>query len=624
MNIFEPLKYRFQRPDPASETDSGTKNHSRLVSITYPVTSGVTNRTLDYNFDAISRLTSIGDGTITLEAIDYLGLQTVVNRAHSQSGVDVTYVTSGSTSSDSQDQYTGIDRFERIVDQRWTASGTDKDRFKYAYDENGNRRYRTNELDHNFDELYQADGSSNGYDKLNQLVEFQRGTLTTGTFTISSETRRQVWNGDALGNFETVTTDSTTDTRTHNRQNQLTQTVIGSTTTTLAYDNAGNMIDDGPNALGYDAWNRLVTVNSSARYAYDAINRRLKEDVRAFVYSNNWQVLEERASGAVAYRYAWSPVYVDAMITRDKYVSGSMTERLYVLADANYNVTALVDTSGTVLERYVYDPFGTPTKLATNWSTYSGSDRVWVFLHQGGRWDATPGMYHFRRRDLSSVLGRWEKVDPIGYRAGDSNLVRYENNRPLASLDYLGLVARTCTATDFFRPSSFHSAGALLNLRDPDLETPAELCKAWALIQVQIGTKWMDDLPNCPCTIKVPPAANNSGTFEEPKPASQWYHPGASWCMRQVHFPMTPWGRKEVFPAGQQCCYNEKGKLITDGAAAGTPDFYAPLAGPLQALMHYLEDVGPFETCKAAGMLDVYLRYRKPNNGNNCPPLKIG
>jgi len=32
--------------------------------------------------------------------------------------------------------------------------------------------------------------------------------------------------------------------------------------------------------------------------------------------------------------------------------------RFYVQQDANYNVTAITDDAGTVLERYQYDPYG--------------------------------------------------------------------------------------------------------------------------------------------------------------------------------------------------------------------------------------------------------------------------
>ncbi len=82
--------------------------------MTYP-----NGRVLNYNYTAaidaaISRLSSLSDSSATLESFDYLGLATVVKRAHSQPGVDLTYIKqSGESTGDAGDQYTGLDRFGR-------------------------------------------------------------------------------------------------------------------------------------------------------------------------------------------------------------------------------------------------------------------------------------------------------------------------------------------------------------------------------------------------------------------------------------------------------------------------------------------------------------------------------
>src|SRR6266540_6709196 len=160
---------------------SGGANHSPLVSMTYP-----NGRVLTYNYstgldDTINRLSSLSDNSATLESYAYLGLGTVVKRAHPQPGVDLTYIKqTGESNGDAGDQYTGLDRFGRVVDQRWivTSGGSHTDRFKYGYDRDSNRLYRTNEVNHSFDELYHANGANNGYDSLNQLVSFARGTLS--------------------------------------------------------------------------------------------------------------------------------------------------------------------------------------------------------------------------------------------------------------------------------------------------------------------------------------------------------------------------------------------------------------------------------------------------------------
>jgi hypothetical protein len=64
---------------------------------------------------------------------------------------------------------------------------------------------------------------------------------------------------------------------------------------------------------------------------------------------------------------------------------------------------ALVDTGGNVQERYVYDPYGSMTILAANWTTRGSSSYSWVYGHQGGRLDNATGAGFFswpRFRDL--------------------------------------------------------------------------------------------------------------------------------------------------------------------------------------------------------------------------------
>src|SRR5262249_43241065 len=158
----------------------------------------------------------------------------------------------------------------------------------------------------------------NGYDNLNQLTSFQRGTLNAGkTGLVGSASRSQSWSPDAAGNFNSVTSDGTTQTRSHNKQNEITS-VAGATTP--AYDANGNLTrDETGRQLVYDAWDRLVQVkdaggNVLVTYRYDALGRRISATAggvtRDLYYSDAWQVLEERVGGQAQIQYVWSPVYV--------------------------------------------------------------------------------------------------------------------------------------------------------------------------------------------------------------------------------------------------------------------------------------------------------------------------
>jgi RHS repeat-associated protein len=360
----------------------------------------------------------------------------------------LTYI--GTGTGDGGDQYTGLDRFGRVVEQKWynNTTATTTDDFKYGYDRDSNVLWRTNEINHNFDELYHANGSSNGYDNLNQLVAFARGTLNAGHDTISSPSHSINYTLDAEGNFSSTQTDGGASvSRTHNKQNEVT----GVGAATLTFDANGNLTkDDAGQQYVYDAWNRLVAVKNSGgttivSYKYDGLSHRIVENpgtVHDLYYDAAWQVLEERWAGVstATIQYVWSPVYIDALVLRDRSTqnNGTLDERLCVQEDANYNVTALINGSGSVVERYVYDPYGKQSVLDANFNTRSSSSYAFNIGFQGLRLDTTSGLYNERNRDLHPGLGRWIQTDPLGFGGGDTNLYRAEGNRPTNVTDPSG------------------------------------------------------------------------------------------------------------------------------------------------------------------------------------------
>ena len=451
-------------------------NHSRLTGVTYPdgYTVAYTYTSLD---DAANRPTSLtglpatGSTTaVKLEAFKYLGVGTVIERSRAEVTVTLSMVNPTGAAGDAGDKYTGLDRFGRIVDMKWakgtTATSTVVDRYGYTYDRNGNRLTRSNALAAAFSETY-------SYDALNQL---QSSNRTGGT------TTSQQWEFDALGNWTTVTTNGVDQDRTANAQNELTQ--VGAAA--LAYSTTGNLTTDAQGrTLAYDAWNRLVSVSNAAgtqvaRYEYDGLNHRVVEQVgtltapaaasaavRDLFYSQDWQVLEERvrdAGGSVPAmadtRYIWSPVYVDAMVARDRNADGSATtgnsgleERVYALQDANWNTTGIVAASGVpgvatgaVINRFAYTPYGESQMLTASWATpTAGSTPAtpWSHLFQGLKLTDVTGLAHVRHRDCSPTLGRFIERDPIGFEAGDNNWYRFVANGPTGHTDASGLILET-------------------------------------------------------------------------------------------------------------------------------------------------------------------------------------
>jgi YD repeat-containing protein len=282
------------------------------------------------------------------------------------------------------------------------------------------------------------------YDGLNQLASFDRGTLNgTKTGITGTVARSQSWGYDALGNWDSVTTDSSTQTRSANAQNEVTS-VSGATTPT--YDANGNMTQAETGLrFTYDAWNHLVAVKNSAgtttleTFAYDGLSRRVANMVSStttdLYFSAAWQVLEEKVGGNVSARYVWSPVYVDALVLRDRDTdaNGTLDERLWAQQDANFNVTALIDGTGGVVERYAYDPFGSVSIYDVNYVARSGGSNYGVtYLFRAGRQDVVTGDYTFggAGQSYSPTLGRW-----FGAHSARVNPYLFVDNQPQVKTD---------------------------------------------------------------------------------------------------------------------------------------------------------------------------------------------
>ena len=216
----------------------------------------------------------------------------------------------------------------------------------------------------------------------------------------------------------------------------------------------------------------------------------------------------------------------------------------------------------------------------------------------------------------SPPLGRFLSRDPLplngqpdiltdGDWFGDRltmmrNLYAYVDNKPLGFVDPSGLVNFDIIPdqnTGGSDPTSLHPIP--IAQRD---------CVLWA--QKQTNQTWLNLLPDCECQLCIvngKPMNPNARIWTDPNTDHKnfGFHLTAEWCMRSHARPNK---------SGQQCCYDKSGRLITGGEDAGTPDKTSPDASILQ---HQIDDVNPFRSCKAAGMIDIYLKYRPPNQGRH-------
>jgi RHS repeat-associated protein len=252
-------------------------------------------------------------------------------------------------------------------------------------------------------------------------------------------------------------------TRSHNAANEITD--LSGTANDPTHYAAGNMTADSSNTYIYDAWNRLVEAHDRgddsliATYEYDGQKRRVEKTVDSstddYFYNSDlglrslggagWQLLETRTDDDVdpSEQYVWDLRYVDAPVLRfqDTNTDGTVDNTLDYTNDANFNVTALVDESGTVVERYAYDPYGQVTVLDADWSTDADgvSDVDNTLGHQGLHLDTESALYYNRNRYYSPSLGRFTTRDPLGYVDG-MNGYQYCHSASISGVDPSGLL----------------------------------------------------------------------------------------------------------------------------------------------------------------------------------------
>jgi RHS repeat-associated protein len=410
---------------PSVQYGYDTTTGDRITSMTYP-----NGRTINYNYNGssgldstASRITSISDSDGSLiQSYQYQGLDTPMV-ATSGNGVVGT---------------TTLDSVGRISSLIYTnSSGGVIDGYGYTYDNDGNVLSKTNLA-------LPTDSETYTYDGLNRLTSFARGTVSSGT--IASPTTSESWNLNAIGDWNSETVNGVTTSWTNSAQNQA--KMIGSAT--LNYDADGNTLTNQVTGqtYGYDAWNRLVTVKNSsgtviASYTYDALGRRITQTYGTtttdLYYSSAGQVIEAQQGGVTVAQYVWSPFYVNQLVQET-----NSHGTFYVQQDANYNVTSISNSSGSIVERYVYDPYGQVTVLTATGvvlgtgMTSSAYGQIVGF--QGGWTDLITGFVHFNARDLDPWTGQWNTQDPTGaVYVNGPNLGQLEYSNPSSNVDPTGM-----------------------------------------------------------------------------------------------------------------------------------------------------------------------------------------
>ena len=283
---------------------------------------------------------------------------------------------------------------------------------KMSYDVIGNITQRENVLLSNRTETY-------GYDVINQLVSFKRGTTVDNSYQY-----------DILGNRVKVLENGITTNYTSNNVNAYTK-LTGRFNYSPQYDYNGNLLSDDKHKYTYD-WNNNQTSmdDGSVLVKYDALGRRIAKNDITYYYIGN-QMVEEYSDDQHVTSYIYGNKIDEVLLmNRDN-------ATYYYHTNHVGSTMALSDANGIVVERVEYDAFGLPTFFDDNDNIIAESSINNNILFAGREFYPESGTYYCRARSLHPNIGRFMQYDPLRYVDG-MNLYSYVGNMPILMTDPLG------------------------------------------------------------------------------------------------------------------------------------------------------------------------------------------
>ncbi len=261
------------------------------------------------------------------------------------------------------------------------------------------------------------------YDTLNRMTEYRRGFPGGGE--INNPNLQKVYEYSAYNNrVESQTTGEVSTIYTTNGTNGYKQIQLGDSLITLDYDRAQNVTFDGRFFYLFDIENRLKMVAENngvpfsdirVKYTYDALGRRIRaeygEEKIYYIYDEDRIIEEQDENEQAIASYVYDPQTKELLSMRRN------NQDYYYHYGVTGSVVALTDSTGQVVERYNYDPYGN-LSINSDYGDLSYSTVGNPYTFGGMRLDEETYLYEHHSQFFNSELGRSLNKMEVGHYSG--------------------------------------------------------------------------------------------------------------------------------------------------------------------------------------------------------------